>query len=129
MEIKIDNGWIQKMSYFQIHQFSIYHFEKIIKFIASKSGKIDSKGMDVAQPLWLSGCPEKGHGGAKMTIFKSTNSLFSFIFSIMGVRINLLHSVRVRFHFRLLRYYLQASPSNKATSLDQTLCMVTFALI
>ena len=75
MEIRIDNGWIQKMSYFQIHQFSIYHFEKIIKFKASKSGKIDSKGMDVAQPLWLSGCPEKGRFSAKMHFFSGLYNL------------------------------------------------------
>ena len=47
----------------------------------------------------------------------------------LGMRINLLHSVRCRFHFQLWRYYLQASHNNKATSLYQLLYMVTFALI
>ena len=32
---------------------------------ACTSEKIDSKGMDVAQPLWLSGCPTKAHFSAK----------------------------------------------------------------
>jgi hypothetical protein len=49
------------MSIFQIHQFSILHFG------TCKSGKIDAKGMDVAKPIWLSGCPGKGHFNSKNT--------------------------------------------------------------
>ena len=44
-------GRLKKMSFFQIHQFSIFRFEKVIKFKACKSGKIDTKGMNVAQHL------------------------------------------------------------------------------
>ena len=47
------------MSFFQIHQFSI--LEQSLKFKACKSKKNDAMGMDVAQPIWLSGCTEKGH--------------------------------------------------------------------
>ena len=46
------------MSFFQIHQVSIFHFEKVLDL---------AKGIDVAQPIWLSGCPEKGHFSAKNT--------------------------------------------------------------
>ena len=34
-----------------------------------KIGWIDAKGMDVAQPIWLSGCPTKGNFSAKNAVF------------------------------------------------------------
>ena len=34
-------------------------------------GQIDAKGIDEAQPIWLSGCPEKGLFIAKNSSFKS----------------------------------------------------------
>ena len=45
----------------------IFNFEKIIIFKACKSGKIEVKGIDVAQPIWLSGCPVKCHFNVKNT--------------------------------------------------------------
>ena len=62
-------GRLKKMSFFQIHQFSIFRFEKVIKFKACKSGKIDSKDMNVAQLLWLSGSPEKGNFTTKSAFY------------------------------------------------------------
>ena len=43
------------MSFFQVHQFSIF-FNKISGIRVNK--KIDAKGMDVAEPIWLSDCPK-----------------------------------------------------------------------
>jgi hypothetical protein len=38
----------------------IFHFEKTMK----KSEKVNSKGMHVAQSIWLSGCPVEGQFSA-----------------------------------------------------------------
>jgi hypothetical protein len=51
------------MYFLQIHQFSI--LEQFLIFKACNSEKNVAKDIDVAQPIWLSGCSEKGHFIAK----------------------------------------------------------------
>ena len=45
---------------FQNHKSLTFHLKKIMRFSSWKSGKINAKGMDMAQPIWLSGCSKKG---------------------------------------------------------------------
>ena len=60
-KLKIDDHFSKPTNF----PFSI--LKKLLKSEACKSGKIEAKGMDGAQPIWLSGCPEKGNFIAKNT--------------------------------------------------------------
>ena len=57
---------------------SIFHFEKIMGFSPRKSGKNDTKDMDVAQPKWLPGCP-------KEDLFKAKNTQNAFCHNIISL--------------------------------------------
>ena len=60
MIIEFGIWWIQKISFFQIHKFnSQFVSPNFLELILRLIGQNDAKDMDVAQPIWLSGCPEK----------------------------------------------------------------------
>ena len=48
--------------------------------VFTKLSEIDphkhSKGMDLAQPIWVSGCPKKGHFSAKNSGFWKTSAFY-----------------------------------------------------
>ena len=46
--------------------------------ISIKMGIIDSKGMNVSQPIWFSGCPIKGHFRSKIRI--ANQPIFSYAY-------------------------------------------------
>ena len=55
----------------KIHQFSIFeHFFRRFE-------KNDAKGMNVTQPIWLPGCPEKGHFSDKNAFISVVCIIFS----------------------------------------------------
>ena len=64
----MDSKNVYQISSVQVLYYLCYclvYFQKIIKFKACKFGQIDAKGMDEVQPIWLSGCLEKGHFSAR----------------------------------------------------------------
>ena len=47
----------KSFEFFQMLRFSIFFYQKFRDWFKDTFG---AKGMDVAQSMWLSGCPEKG---------------------------------------------------------------------
>ena len=67
IKIRIENWRLEIGDFKKCNFFKSTNFEKIIRLKACKSGKIEAKDIDVAQPIWFSGCPVKCHFNAKST--------------------------------------------------------------
>jgi hypothetical protein len=61
---KISKWPTQKTEFFKIAN-SQYFFQIFYGLVLGSVGLIDAKGINVAQPIWLSSCPTKGVKQAK----------------------------------------------------------------
>ena len=56
---------------------SINFLFSILEHFFRRSEKNDAKGMNVTQPIWLPGCPEKGHFSDKNAFISVVCIIFS----------------------------------------------------